>query len=145
MGFALDACILTPAAIRQRLEQAGLRATRQRVELAQLMFASGDRHFTAEMLQDEAAVLDGRPSLATIYNTLKQFNDVGLVQEIAVFGTRTWFDTKVGAHCHYYLEDEDKLVDVPDDLVPLLRIPGPAGTKVTAVDVVIRLRRARTG
>ena len=145
MGFTLDACILTPADIRLRLEKAGLRATRQRVELAQLMFASGDRHFTAEMLQDEAAALDNHPSLATIYNTLKQFNDVGLVQEIAVFGTRTWFDTKVGAHCHYYLEDEDKLVDVPDDLVPLLRIPGPAGTKVTAVDVVIRLRRARTG
>src|SRR6476661_75908 len=101
--------MLTEAAIRLRLEESGLRATRQRVDLARLMFASGDRHFTAEMLQDEAATLADRPSLATIYNTLKQFSDVGLVQEIAVYGTTTWFDTKVGAHCHYFLEDENML------------------------------------
>jgi Fur family iron response transcriptional regulator len=131
----------TEAAIRLRLEEAGLRATRQRVDLAQLMFASGDRHFTAEMLHGEALVQGDRPSLATVYNTLKQFCEAGLVQEIAVYGTRTWFDTKVGAHCHYYLEDEEMLVDVPDALAPLLSIPGPDGTVVTAVDVVIRLRR----
>lgn len=130
----------TEAAIRMRLEEAGLRATRQRVDLAQLMFASGDRHFTAEMLHDEAIAQGERPSLATVYNTLKQFCEAGLVQEIAVYGTRTWFDTKVGAHCHYYLEEEEVLVDVPDALAPLLAIPGPDGTTVTAVDVVIRLR-----
>ena len=62
-----------------------------------------------------------------------------------MFGTRTWFDTKVGAHCHYYLEDEDMLVDVPDELVPVLRIPGPEGTMVTAIDVVIRLKRTTPG
>jgi Fur family iron response transcriptional regulator len=129
------------APIRLRLEEAGLRATRQRMDLAQLMFSSGDRHFTAEMLHEEAKGRGDRTSLATVYNTLKQFCEAGLVQEIAVYGTRTWFDTKVGAHCHYYLEDEEMLVDVPDALAPLLSIPGPDGTEVTAVDVVIRLRR----
>ena len=131
--------------LRIRLRDAGLRPTRQRIALAELLFHAGDRHLTAETLYDEARATRYPPSLATIYNTLNQFAEHGLVREIAVYGSKVWYDTKTGPHYHFYLEDEDKLFDIPDELVPVLNIPAPEGMEVCAIDVVVRLKSSKGG
>ena len=81
------------------------------------------------------------PSLATIYNTLRDFADKGLVREIALYGGKVWFDTKTGPHFHFYLEDREELFDMPDELIPVFNIPAPAGTRIAGIDVVIKLER----
>ena len=123
-----------------RLAAAGLRPTRQRLELAALIFAGGDRHFTAEMLHADAVKLRYPPSLATIYNTLNQFVEAGLLREIAVYESKLWYDTKTGAHCHYYWEDTGALTDIPDDRLPNFAIPPPPGARIEAIDVIVRVR-----
>jgi Fur family iron response transcriptional regulator len=129
--------------LRSKLREAGLRPTRQRIALAELLFHNGDRHLTAETLYEEARTTRYPPSLATIYNTLNQFAEHGLVREIAVYGSKVWYDTKTGPHYHFYLEDEDKLFDIPDELIPALEIPAPDGLEVCAIDVVVRLKATR--
>ena len=127
--------------MRSKLEQAGLRVTRQRMMIANLLFGKGDRHVTAEMLFAEASAMPVPPSLATIYNTLRDFADKGLVREIALYGGKVWFDTKTGPHFHFYLEDREELFDMPDELIPVFNIPAPAGTRIAGIDVVIKLER----
>jgi Fur family iron response transcriptional regulator len=126
--------------IRERLNQAGLRPTRQRIALAALLFGSGDRHLTAEKLYEEARTCKHPPSLATVYNTLHQFAEHGLVREIALYGATIWYDTKVGPHFHFYLDDRDQLVDIPDELIPLVDIPAPPGMEIAGIDVVVRVK-----
>ena len=123
----------------ETLREAGLRPTRQRVQIAELLFAKGDRHLTAETLFAEARENRYPPSLATIYNALRDFAAHGLVREIALYGARTWYDTKIGPHFHFYLEERDELFDIPDELIPLFKIPAPEGMRVVGVDVVIRV------
>ena len=122
------------------LRGAGLRPTRQRVSLAKLLFGKGDRHTTAENLYEEALLANVPISLATIYNSLHQFTEVGLLRELAVDGTRTYFDTNTGDHQHFFLEAEGKMIDIP---TPSLRVNGipdlPKGKRVARVDVMIRL------
>jgi Fur family iron response transcriptional regulator len=129
--------------LRIQLRDAGLRPTRQRIALAELLFRNGDRHLTAETLYEEARAARYPPSLATIYNTLNQFAEHGLVREIAVYGSKVWYDTKTGPHYHFYLEDEDKLFDIPEELIPALNIPAPDGMEVCAIDVVVRLKSSK--
>ena len=102
--------------LRTRLRQAGLRPTRQRVALGWLLFAKGDRHITAEMLFEEATGSRVRISLATVYNTLHQFTEAGLLREIAVEGPKTYFDTKTSDHHHFLIEGSNQLVRLSDDL-----------------------------
>ena len=104
------------------------------------MFGKGDRHVTAEKLYDEAKSFKHPPSLATVYNTINQFVGHGLLREIAVYGGRLWYHTKTGPHFHFYLEDKDELVDIPDELIPLLEIVAPEGMQVTGIDVVVRVK-----
>lgn len=125
--------------LRQRLKAVGLRPTRQRLHIAGLLFAKGDRHLTAETLYAEAKNTRYPPSLATIYNALRDFAACGLVREIALYGSRTWYDTKTGPHYHFYIEDREDLFDIPDEHVPNLDIPAPPGMRIAGVDVVIRL------
>ena len=133
------------AEMREKLEQAGLRVTRQRMMIANLLFAKGDRHVTAEALFSEASVIPYPPSLATIYNTLRDFAEKGLVREIALFGGKVWFDTKTGPHFHFYLEDREELFDIPEELLPSFNIPAPPGTRIAGIDVVIKLERLPEG
>jgi Fur family iron response transcriptional regulator len=127
----------------ERLRAAGLRPTRQRLALARLLFEGGDRHLTAEQLQSEAAAGRIRVSLATIYNTLHQFTEAGLLREVVVEPGRSYFDTNVGDHHHFFFEDSGRLEDIPGDKVELGKLPNPpAGTRVARVEVVIRVSEA---
>jgi Fur family iron response transcriptional regulator len=132
----------TTTMTRTRLRSAGLRPTRQRVALAHLLFAQGHRHVSAEALHDEAMLASVPVSLATVYNTLHQFTDAGLLREVVLDGSKTYFDTNVSDHHHFFLEDDNVMFDVPEDALSLDRLPEPpAGMEISRVDVVIRLRR----
>ena len=129
------------APIVQRLKTAGLRPTRQRVALAGLLFRKADRHVTAEQLHQEALAEKVRVSLATVYNTLHQFTDAGLLREVVVEAGRSYFDTNVSDHHHFFLVDSGRLVDIAGELIAVASLPdAPRGTAVERVDVIIRLR-----
>jgi Fur family iron response transcriptional regulator len=125
------------------LSQAGLRPTRQRLSLAALLVGDGqNRHVTAESLYDLAAVSGEKVSLATVYNTLRAFCQVGLMNEVVVDGSKSYFDTRMDDHPHFYWEDSSQLTDAPSDGMQITGLPqAPAGTEISRVDVVIRLRR----
>jgi Fur family iron response transcriptional regulator len=127
--------------VRQRLRRVGLRPTRQRVSLGWLLFAKGDRHISAEMLYEEAMKARVPVSLATVYNTLHQFTQAGLLRELAIDGAKTYFDTDNSEHHHFVIDDEDRVIDIPAVDIGALPEP-PAGYEVARVDVVVRLRRA---
>ena len=127
-----------------RLRAAGLRPTRQRLALAKLLFDGRDRHVTAETLHAEAIAAGVKLSLATVYNSLHQFTTAGLLKEVVVDASRTYFDTNTGQHHHFFDEADGRLADIPVDQVLIGRLPTPpAGREIAGVDVVIRIRRAR--
>lgn len=127
--------------ISKALRRGGLRPTRQRVALATLLFGNGDRHVTAEMLHEEAVRAGVRVSLATVYNTLHQFQRAGLLREIAIGGQRAYFDTNTSNHNHFFLEGEGRLVDIPGDSIRVDGVPPPpADLVISHIDVVVRLR-----
>ena len=125
------------------LARAGLRPTRQRVALASLLVGDGeDRHETAESLYAAARAAGEGVSLATVYNTLRAFCQAGLMQEITVDGARSYFDTRMDDHPHFFWEDNSELTDAPAEELEITRLPAPpAGAEIARVDVVIRLRR----
>ncbi len=128
--------------LRRKLRQVGLRPTRQRVGLGWLLFAKGDRHITAEALYEEATRARVPVSLATIYNTLHQFTQAGLLRELAVDGAKTYFDTNVSDHHHFFIEGENVLKDIDGQHVEVSALPEPPeGMEVARVDVIVRLRR----
>ena len=126
-----------------RLTRAGLRPTRQRLALAKLLFDGCHRHVTAEQLHGEAAAADMRVSLATVYNTLHQFMGAGLLREVVVEAGRSYFDTNVSDHHHFFFEKSGRLQDIPGESVTLGILPtAPPGTRVNRVEVIIRLCEA---
>ncbi|WP_363350309.1 iron response transcriptional regulator IrrA [Methylocystis echinoides] len=128
--------------VHDMLVGAGLRPTRQRLALGELLFRGADRHVTAERLFDEAVAAHLSVSLATVYNTLHQFTDAGLLREIAVDGARVYFDTNVKDHHHFLVEDDGELHDIPGSNVTVANLPTPPkGLRIDRVDVVVRLRR----
>ncbi len=132
-----------PHAEASRLKAAGLRPTRQRIELARLLFTGRDRHVTAESLAEEGARAGVKVSLATVYNTLHQFQAAGLLRQVVVDAARSYFDTNIGDHQHFFVEDEGLLIDIPGEQVRVSGVPAaPAGLQVDRVDVVVRVKRA---
>jgi Fur family iron response transcriptional regulator len=130
---------LDPASM---LKSIGLRPTAQRMGLFRLLFGKVGRHLTAEMLFEEAIRANLSVSLATIYNTLNQLVDAGLLRQISVDGTKTYFDTNVSDHQHFYLENRHELVDIPGNQTLVSNLPEiPEGYEISRVDVVVRLRR----
>ena len=125
------------------LGTAGLRPTRQRVSLAELLVGDGQhRHVTAESLFDAARSEGASVSLATVYNTLRAFCDAGLLHEVMVDGSKSYFDTNTADHPHYFWEDEGRLSDAPADQLVISSLPdAPSGAEIASVDVVIRVRR----
>jgi Fur family iron response transcriptional regulator len=127
--------------VRSMLRDVGLRPTRQRLALGWLLFQKGDRHITAEILHDEATRARVPVSLATVYNTLHQFTEVGLLREFAVDGSKTYFDTNVDEHHHYFVEGDNKVFDIPGDLTMAAMPAVPEGYEISRVDVIVRLRK----
>ena len=125
------------------LAKGGLRPTKQRVTLAALLVGDGlNRHVTAESLYAASSESGEKVSLATVYNTLRAFCDAGIMQEITVDGSKSYFDTRMDDHPHFYWEDEAALTDAPADQLKIAKLPeAPAGAEISKVDVVIRLRR----
>ena len=124
------------------LRAAGLRPTRQRVALARVLFEGGHRHVTAESLHAEVKASRMPVSLATVYNTLNQFRDAGLLREVVVAPGRSYFDTNTGHHHHFYVETDGELYDFPSDMVTVAGLPAPPkGTTLARVDVIVRVRR----
>jgi Fur family iron response transcriptional regulator len=128
--------------VKAKLRGVGLRPTRQRMALGWILFAKGDRHVTAEMLYEEANRAKVPVSLATVYNTLHQFTEVGLLRQVAVDGSRAYFDTNKSLHHHFFIEDQNELLDIPagDVMVGNAPVP-PEGYEIARIDVVVRLRR----
>jgi Fur family transcriptional regulator, iron response regulator len=130
--------------VNELLQSVGLRPTRQRMALGWLLFGKGERHLTAEMLYEEAMIARVPVSLATVYNTLNQLTDAGLLRQVSVDGAKTYFDTNVSAHHHFYVEDSRELVDIPDPNLVLQKLPDtPAGYEISRIDMVVRLRKKR--
>ena len=124
----------------ERLRVAGLRPTRQRLALARLLFDGCDRHISAEQLHNEAVNGDIRVSLATVYNTLHQFTESGMLREIVVDAGRSYFDTNVSDHHHFFFEKSGKLCDIPADMIGVTKIPeAPEGFKISRVEVIVRV------
>ncbi len=126
------------------LAGAGLRPTRQRLALAALLVGDGEnRHVTAESLHALSAEAGEKVSLATVYNTLRAFCEAGLMNEVVVDGSKSYFDTRMDDHPHFYWEDSHALTDAPTEALRIEGLPeAPAGMQVSRVDVVIRLKRA---
>ena len=130
------------SAVRKRLRDSGLRPTRQRVLLAWMLFAKGHRHVSTEQLFNEAAQARAMLSLATVYNTLHQFTDAGLLRQVHAGAGKAYFDTNTSDHHHYLVEGEEEVFDVEDAPLELAAMPkAPAGFAIAGVDVIVRLRR----
>lgn len=128
-----------------RLRGHGLRPTRQRIALADLLFAKGDRHLTVEELHEEAVTAGVPVSLATVYNTLHQFTEAGMIRVLAVESAKTYFDTNVSDHHHFFIEGQNEVLDIPVSNISIANLPeAPEGLEISHVDVVIRLRHKRT-
>lgn len=126
--------------VLERLRGADLRPTRQRLALARLLFENGHRHVTAERLHEEAIGGNVQVSLATVYNTLHQFTEAGLLREIVVDAGRSYFDTNTHEHHHFFFEHSGRLEDIPASEVVVAEVPrAPLGTRISRVDVVVRL------
>ncbi len=127
--------------VEARLRQHGLRPTRQRIALADLLFAKGDRHLTVEELHEEAVAARVPVSLATVYNTLHQFTEAGMIRVLAVESARTYFDTNTSDHHHFFVEGRNEILDLPVSNLTIENLPAPPpGMEIAHVDVVIRLR-----
>ncbi|MBN9032683.1 MAG: transcriptional repressor [Rhizobiales bacterium 63-7] len=127
--------------VEGRLRHHGLRPTRQRIALADLLFAKGDRHLTVEELHEEAVAANVPVSLATVYNTLHQFTEAGLIRVLAVESAKTYFDTNTSDHHHFFVEGRNEILDLPLSNLTIENLPEPPeGMEIAHVDVVIRLR-----
>jgi Fur family iron response transcriptional regulator len=127
--------------VLDRLRAAELRPTRQRLALAKLLFEYGDRHITAERLHEEALAAGVSVSLATVYNTLHQFTAAGLLREIVVDATCSYFDTNVSEHHHLYFEESGRIEDIAGHDLVVSGLPAaPEGTEISRVDVIVRLK-----
>jgi Fur family iron response transcriptional regulator len=132
----------SPCDYEAMLRDAGLRPTYQRLALARLLFSQGDRHFTAEMVYNEATQSNLQVSLATIYNTLNLFAKLGMLRAIGVDGSTTYFDTRTGDHHHFFIEGSGEIRDIATTEVRIGRMASvPDGYEIFRVDLVIRLRK----
>jgi Fur family iron response transcriptional regulator len=125
-----------------QIRSAGLRPTRQRLALAKLLFSGENRHVTAETLHGDAQAEKMRVSLATVYNTLHQFTNAGMLREIVVDAQRSYFDTNTGDHHHFYFEENGELTDIPDHMICLSKTPdAPDGKVIKSIDIVVRIAK----
>lgn len=131
--------------LRAQLKDVNLRPTRQRIALGWLLFGKGDRHVTAEMIFEEAKEARVPLSLATVYNTLHQFTEAGMLREIATSGPAVYFDTNTSHHHHFLVQESGEMLDIPAEHVKIIAEPSiPEGLEIDRVDIVVRLRPKRS-
>ena len=123
----------------KKLSNIGIRPTKQRMILAKLLFENGDRHISAEEIFDELKKDNRKISLATIYNTLKQFTDIGLLREINIDQKKSIYCTNHDPHYHLYIEDENKILDIPQKNIDLNIPQIPACLSLHSIDVIVRI------
>ena len=134
--------MLTTSEIEKLLDKAELRQTKQRTQLAKMLFQAENRHFTAEQLHKETRTAGGTISLATIYNTLHQFRTAGLLRQVIVEPGKVYFDTNTEPHHHFYIEDDGELLDVERSEIEISTLPEiPKDCAIQETDVIIRLRK----
>ena len=127
--------------LEDRLRLAGLRPTRQRVAIARLLLDGRHRHVSAESLCAEIRESGIQMADGTVYNTLNQFTDAGLLRRVTVHNEYSLFDTNVEHHHHFYDSGADCLIDIPADHVVLDRLPdAPDGHEIQSIDVTINIR-----
>ena len=124
----------------KKLNYNGVRPTKQRMVLAKLLFEKGKRHVSAEDLYIEVREEDRRISLATVYNTLKQFTKLGILKEVVVDQNKSLYCNEDRSHYHLYIEDEGKVVDIPTENINLDLPSFPACLSLHNVDVIVRVR-----
>ncbi|MBL4907872.1 MAG: transcriptional repressor [Sneathiella sp.] len=130
--------------LENKIRSANLRPTRQRISLAKLLFSEGNRHITAEKLHGEALGKGVKISLATIYNNLHQFTTAGLLREVVVDASKSYFDTNVEPHHHFFHEDRGLLEDISSHRLTVDDIPNlPEGTEISSIDVIVRLTKRK--
>lgn len=124
----------------KKIESSGIRPTKQRRVLAKILFENGNRHVSADELFHDVKKEDRKISMATVYNTLKQFTSLGLVREVVVDQNKSLYCTNHKSHYHLYIEDEGKIVDIPTKNIDL-NIPSiPACLQLHNIDVIVRIR-----
>ena len=124
----------------KKISNNGIRPTKQRMILAKLLFEKGDRHISAEELYEEVRKEDRKISLATIYNTLKQFKNLGLLKELVVDKNKSIYCTNHDSHYHLYIEDENKIIDIPQKNIDLNIPEIPACLNFHNIDIIVRVR-----
>ncbi|MEX1036325.1 MAG: iron response transcriptional regulator IrrA [Sneathiella sp.] len=130
--------------LEKKLRDAQLRPTKQRLALARLLYSRGNRHITAERLHSEAMDAGVAISLATIYNNLHQFTASGLLREVVVDSSRSYFDTNITPHHHFFHEQSGTLEDIAKNDLKVDNIPSlPQGTEISSVDVIVRINSIR--
>ena len=134
--------VLTTSKIDKLLDNAKLRHTKQRAQIAKILFKAENRHFTAEQLHKEVRTAGHTISLATIYNTLHQFRSAGLLRQVIVEPGKVYFDTNTEPHHHFYIEDDGELLDVERKEVKISTLPEiPKDCNIQEMDVIIRLKK----
>lgn len=122
------------------LQQHGVSPTRQRIDIAQILFARR-QHLSADQIQAQIDAHHAYASKATVYNTLKLFVEKGLVREVMVDPSKIFYDSNTEAHHHFYDVVSGKLSDITDDEITISGLPPvPSGMVREGVDVVVRVR-----
>jgi Fur family iron response transcriptional regulator len=125
-----------------KLKSSGLRPTKQRLMISKLLFGQKQTfHFTIDNLSKLIAKnLKQRISIATVYNTVKAFKRKGYLKEIPLEGNKTFFDTNISSHHHFYDEDTEKLIDINNEKILINNIPNPpSGKSIKGIEVMVRI------
>ena len=126
----------------KKLRSSGLRPTKQRIEICKLLFQRKDTfHFTIDNLNN---ILKNNPtkkiSLATIYNTIHAFKSKGYLKEISINSDKSYFDTNVSNHHHFFNESTNELIDLKDKDVGNIKIKKTIpGKKIKSIEVLVKI------
>ncbi|MDC3140040.1 transcriptional repressor [Alphaproteobacteria bacterium] len=127
---------------KEKLRNAGLRPTKQRMIVADILLNGFNRHFTAENLQDEINSSGNSMSIATVYNCLKKFKNCGLIKQVETSKDTAIFDTNTDYHHHFLNEETGELIDIENEEICLHKLPEiPQGYLNNGIEVIIKLKR----
>ena len=128
----------------QKLRSSNLRPTKQRLKICQFLFDKKETfHFTVETLNKKINKnRDTKISLATIYNTVEAFTSAGYLKEILTSKNKSYYDTNITSHHHFYDEGSKELTDIHHSQIRLSKVPvPPKGKKIKNLEVVIRIQK----